>query len=171
MRRSHIALLLILLVLCAAALWYIGMKYMDQENSTKGITCLETFVTPVEQEEKTEYEERLADRTLFSALATVDATKFGDTAVQILGTVTKEGIASLGNRELLRTLIGAEIITTYWHIGAELCLFEEDNTDARYRAHIRGTHEYFTSERNVDTYTFWFEIDKESGEMRIRSDE
>ncbi len=57
-------------------------------------------------------------------------------------------------RKFMEFLLNTELITTYWHVGSTLELIEERCGGETYRAHLVGTHEYFTQERNVETLDF-----------------
>ena len=92
----------------------------------------------------------------FGDLQMIDAPRLDAGETKTIGKMTPTGAAQLDGRAVLEFLIGAEIIQTYWHIGAELCLRTEDQGPAGYRAEIDGVHIYYTNEENRDPVRFQF---------------
>jgi hypothetical protein len=70
--------------------------------------------------------------------------------------------------DLLGLLLEQQIILTYAHIEATVCLVTATEKDGVYRAEVTGEHVYFTNHRNVSKFSFQFEREKRTGELRIR---
>lgn len=98
------------------------------------------------------------DGALFSELAVGDATRLAPGERRELGRFLGEG-GALSGRQLALFLLHAGAVQTFWHIEARLCLArEEAPADGPYRAHFRGSHIYFTNERNEDPLAFVVEL-------------
>jgi hypothetical protein len=122
------------------------------------------------------------DGAAFAPLLRVDANMFPPTTApapssapsrQVVGRVTPQAREALGDRGVLELLLRIEVITTYWHLGADVCLTSEQSLDDTYRAELQGVHQWLTptgSFSRADTleagFGFAFEIDPE-GEVSV----
>ncbi len=70
-------------------------------------------------------------------------------------------------REVTRFLLKSNILSSYDHTHANLCLEEESDSDEEYRASYKATHYYYTNESNEETYKFEIALDKESGKIKL----
>jgi hypothetical protein len=110
--------------------------------------------------------EVLVSAAHFSEIERRDATRISAGERLKLGTVTDKGL--LGRpRELVLFLLDAQLIETYWHLEAQLCLVDEKDEQTRYRAHFTGVHRYCTNSCHNDSYAFAVEIDKTDGSMYL----
>lgn len=105
----------------------------------------------------------VVNNTYFSDLTTVDATDTSER--RMIGTYI--GPESHTPKNVIISLIKSQVISTYWHLQADLCLTQEDDTDSVYRAHFNGSHEYCTNECITEDYEFIIEYDKESGDILL----
>jgi len=92
---------------------------------------------------------------------------------QAVGRVTPQARKALGDRGVLELLLRIEVIQTYWHIGADVCLTSEPPLDRTYRAELHGVHQWLTTPgasgrtRTLEAgFAFAFEIDPE-GEASV----
>lgn len=104
------------------------------------------------------------DKTYFKELILRDATSVGNTYPGVIHTKLLD---EWGGRKIANFLLESQVINTYWHMGAVLCLAEEDDNELEYVATYQGTHEYFTNERNVEELNFKITISKENGELLL----
>lgn len=91
------------------------------------------------------------------------------TANEKIGAVTQALMDEWGGRKIATFLLESQIVNTYWHIGSELCLYNETNEGMWYEAYFKGTHTYYTNEANSDPLDFVVRIDKRTGEVFIES--
>jgi hypothetical protein len=70
-------------------------------------------------------------------------------------------------REVTQFLLKSNILNSYWHTDADLCLEKEEDTADEYRASYKATHYYYTNESNEETYKFEIALDKESGKIKL----
>jgi hypothetical protein len=101
----------------------------------------------------------VVDAAVLSDLVVADATRMRAGEQAAIGRLTPAALGKLAPRELVKFLIAARVVATYVHIGSELCLVEEQQDDAGYRARFTGSHTYFTNEENVDPLAFEVRID------------
>jgi len=96
----------------------------------------------------------LADARIVQSLNRVDATDRAQRHIDIAH--FQPGVrAQIDPRLWVEFLLRTELITTYWHIGATLERVGEDMNGGSYRAHLVGTHTYFTQERNEESLDFY----------------
>ena len=107
--------------------------------------------------------------SLFSDLSRADATRPVQGRFKI-GTYRDLPFAVLKPRQIAEFLIESQIINTFWHVEADLCLVAEEDSADSYRAHFKGKHIYFTNERNEEPLDFTIIIDKKTGEMFLETD-
>lgn len=99
----------------------------------------------------------IVDAVMFGELACVDATRLGARVVAI-GTATPRAMKG-GPRPVADALIRAGVIRPFIHISASLCLVEEQTDGGTWRGTYRGTHTFFTNEKNVEPVAFEVSID------------
>lgn len=109
----------------------------------------------------------VVDAAALSELAVADPTRMtpGDEAE--VGRLTDRALGQIPDRTLVRFLLEARAIATYWHTGAELCLVSEEASGEGYRARFRGEHTYFTSTENREPLAFEVEISPD-GRILVR---
>lgn len=103
----------------------------------------------------------------FSTLEKADATRLPAGTVKSVGKYLDTAFLLLSPRQIVRLLLDAQIITTYWHLEAELCLTgEKDGKDA-YVASFTGVHRYCTNRCQTDRLAFTVTIDRNTGNISI----
>jgi len=100
-----------------------------------------------------------------SPLTAADPTRMSAGTSTTIGQLRTPG--ALPPRDLVELLVRSQVILTYWHIGATLCLVEEVAEPA-YRARFEAVHEYYTNEENHDAYGFTFVLEAD-GRMRVEA--
>jgi hypothetical protein len=119
-----------------------------------------------------EKKEALVDKRFSSDLTVVNVTRLRAGLTKTIGTLSKERALSASSHgmEILQLLVKADIIQTYVHIGSEVCVkksaVDEKSAGGAFRADVVGEHTYFTNQKNVDKFSFRFEI-KPTGEMTV----
>ncbi len=103
----------------------------------------------------------------FSDLRRGDATRLVKNTEHVIGTFRDLSFKRLSPRQLVRFLLQAQIIETYWHLEAELCVVSEEDQPERYRAEFRGVHRYCTNRCEEEAFTFAVRIDKKTGAMAL----
>jgi len=103
----------------------------------------------------------------FSDLRRADATRLSPGTRHEIGKITRLGQQAFSNRELLTLLMHYHIIQTLVHTNSEVCLLKEETTGHTWQAEIMGEHTYYTNEKNVDSFSFRFLLDRKSGEMSV----
>jgi len=128
---------------------------------------------------------RVADRPLFwfrpdssavvvdaahaTDLSVADATRLAPDAPEVrVGHFTPDAAAALGPRELVKLLLFAEAIRTYWHTDAELRLEAERREAGAYEADFAGVHRYYTNERNEAPLAFTVRV-AQDGAVTVRA--
>ena len=98
----------------------------------------------------------VVDARWFSELTVADPTRM---AAGESVTVGKLG-GKMAGRELLKFLLAAEIIRSYWHTNATLCVERErdDGGGGGYQATVSGVHTYYTNERVDKSFGFTFSL-------------
>jgi hypothetical protein len=86
----------------------------------------------------------------------------------LIGVAKPAALKRWQGAELLGLLLEQQIILTYAHIEATVCLVAATEKDGIYRAELTGEHVYFTNGRNVSGYKFTFELNAKSGEISLR---
>jgi hypothetical protein len=99
----------------------------------------------------------VVDATVFSPLVRVDVPRMQPGEQLVIGRLAPTAVSTVDHREVVRFLLQAEVVQTYWHIQAECCLEREERTDG-YRAVFSGTHLYVTNRQNVDPLAFSLSI-------------
>lgn len=103
----------------------------------------------------------------FSALEKVDATRIPADSVKTVGRFLDTSFLPLSPRRLVRFLLDAQIITTYWHLESELCLIGEKDENSTYTAVFTGVHRYCTNRCEAEPLNFTVRIDRNTGEMSM----
>ena len=109
----------------------------------------------------------------------VNARYFGDLTRQdvtgrplrkggVIGVATPAALKRWQPAELLGLLLEQQIILTYAHIEATVCLVSATENNGIYRAELTGEHVYYTNERNVSGFNFQFELDRSTSEVRVK---
>jgi len=86
----------------------------------------------------------------------------------VIGVATPAALKRWQPTELLGLLLEQQIILTYAHIEATVCLVNVTETEGVYRAELTGEHVYYTNERNVSGLDFRFEINLRTGTMAVQ---
>ena len=103
----------------------------------------------------------------FSTLAKVDATRLPAGTVQSVGKYLDTSFQMLSPRQIVRFLLEAQIITTYWHLESELCLTSETSGTDAYVSKFTGVHRYCTNQCQTDALAFTVRIDRHTGEISV----
>ncbi|HEY3449603.1 MAG TPA: hypothetical protein VGK67_24835 [Myxococcales bacterium] len=101
----------------------------------------------------------------FGDLERADGTRSGVTR---MGTVHSAALKARP-RELVLFLVEAQLVQTYWHLEAKVCLDSEEDGAKQYRARLSGTHLYFTSRRNEKPLSFQVTLDKATGALTVEA--
>ncbi|MCA9653456.1 MAG: hypothetical protein H6712_11200 [Myxococcales bacterium] len=80
------------------------------------------------------------DGAAFAPLRAVDATVVAPGAVESIGRVTAHAREALGDRGVLELLLRAGVVRSYWQLGADLCVSDEQIGEGEYRARLHGVH-------------------------------
>lgn len=99
----------------------------------------------------------VVDAALFGDLACVDVTRPASAPIKV-GAATPRAMKD-GPRKVAGALVRAGVLRSFVHIEASLCLVEERSDAGGWRGVYRGTHTYFTNEKNVDPVAFEVTID------------
>ncbi len=103
----------------------------------------------------------------FSDLRRGDATRLGKGIEHKIGTFRDLSFKRLSPRQIVLFLLQAQIIETYWHLEAELCMVSEEDQPERYRAEFRGVHRYCTNRCEEEAFAFAVRIDKKTGNVTL----
>jgi hypothetical protein len=71
--------------------------------------------------------------------------------------------------DLLGLLLEQQIILTYAHLEATVCLVAATEKDGVYEAELTGEHIYYTSRRSVSSFRFRFVLERRTGKLRVES--
>jgi hypothetical protein len=103
----------------------------------------------------------------FSTLEKADATRLPAGTVKMVGKYLDTSFSLLTPGQIVRFLLEAQIITTYWHLESELCLTgEKDGKDA-YVAAFTGVHRYCTNQCTTDSLQFTVTINRRTGSISV----
>jgi len=103
----------------------------------------------------------------FSALEKADATRIPADSVKTVGKFLDTSFLSLSPRQLVRFLLDAQIITTYWHLESELCMTGEKDEKDGYTAVFTGVHRYCTNRCETQRLNFTIRINRHTGEISV----
>ncbi len=109
----------------------------------------------------------LVNKKYFSNLEKRDATRIKSGEEHLIGRFLDITFKSISPHMLVLFLLESQIITTYWHIGSELCLIKETNEKESYTAYFYGLHKYCTNKCEQDTLKFSVKINKKSGDLYL----
>ena len=106
----------------------------------------------------------------------VSAEHFGDlqraevtrSGVTLVGTV-KSAALRAAPRQLALFLVESQLVQTFVHLEAKLCLASEEDGEKAYVARFTGSHLYFTNRRNEKPLDFRILLDKATGALRVES--
>jgi hypothetical protein len=110
--------------------------------------------------------EIFVNQRYFSQVARVDATKSIVDRHEI-GHVTPLALKTFGPEEILEILLKYELIRTYAHLEADVCLVSAQRLKDNWMADIRGQHTYYTSKKHVKGYEFRFELNLKTGNLAV----
>lgn len=116
---------------------------------------------------KSVHKKVVVNEKYFSDLKKADATNIERGQYQTIGRYLDKSFASMTPRKLASFLLDAQIITTYWHVEAELCRGEEIENELEYKARFTGRHIYYTSKREEQKLDFVIRIDRKTGELTL----
>lgn len=95
----------------------------------------------------------VADGSLIGDVIVVDGTRLRAGERVAVGRLGGEG-RRLGARAMVRRLIEAGLIRTYWHVESTVCLEGESAKDGEWEGRYTGEHVYFTSGRETGRFAF-----------------
>lgn len=84
-----------------------------------------------------------------------------------IGKATAKALRQWSPIEILGLLIELQVIITYAHIESNICLVRAEENDGIFKAELSGEHVYYTNSRNVSKFSFVFELNRRTGEMRV----
>jgi len=108
------------------------------------------------------------NKKYFGDLSRQDATRGSFTQGGLIGTATPHTLNVFRPRQILALLLQYQIILTYAHIEADICLVRDQTQNGLYSASLTGEHTYYTNSRNVSSFNFEFTLNEKTGEMRVR---
>jgi hypothetical protein len=107
------------------------------------------------------------NKKYFGDLTRQDATRAAFTQGGLIGTATPHSLKIFTPRQILALLLQYQVILTYAHIEADICLTREQTQNGLYSAALTGEHTYYTNSRNVSSFGFEFTLNEKTGEMRV----
>lgn len=107
----------------------------------------------------------LVDSRYFSELIRVDAIS-ADNEVNI-GTAKPELLSQWTPGEIIRFLLESEIIKTYVHLDAELCLIEVTDNEQVYEERYNAIHSFCTNKCQEEAYQFTVWLEKPTGMLSV----
>jgi hypothetical protein len=103
----------------------------------------------------------------FSDLEKADATRIPAGVTKTVGRFLDTSFISVSPPRLVRFLLDAQIITTYWHLESELCLIGEKDEKDGYSAVFIGVHRYCTNRCETQRLNFTVRIDRDTGKISV----
>lgn len=148
-----------------------GIIHAVDFNSAKGLLFLQMNHPADDIYEKliaidTTTNKLCVNATCFSDLVMVDATRLQDR--HIVGEVKPELMQKINYRQLITFLLKTEIIQSYWHLSADICLKKESEYAEFYEAEYTAVHHYCTNECIDQPYMFTVVINKNTGVIELR---
>lgn len=70
-------------------------------------------------------------------------------------------------RDLVLFLLDAQLVQTFWHLEADLCLRDERDTPARYAVRVEGMHRYCTNRCHDEPLAFTVEVNRVDGTVAL----
>ena len=107
------------------------------------------------------------NKKYFGDLTRQDATRGAFTQGGLIGNATPHSLKIFTSRQILALLLQYQVILTYAHIEADICLIREQTQNGLYSAALTGEHTYYTNSRNVSSFGFEFTLNEKTGEMRV----
>ncbi len=107
------------------------------------------------------------NKKYFGDLTRQDATRGTFTEGGLIGTATPHTLKIFTPRQILALLLQYQVILTYAHIEADICLIREQTQNGLYSAALTGEHTFYTNSRNVSSFGFEFVLNEKTGEMRV----
>jgi hypothetical protein len=104
------------------------------------------------------------EASLFGELSRGDATRKTEERF-LIGKYRDVSFNFFKAGELAEFLIESQIVNTYWHVEADFCLMEEENSPDIYTARYKGKHIYYTNCENEDPLDFSIIIEKKTGKI------
>lgn len=170
MRRYFI--LVIVIVLIAFGFWF-KFIYKNADNEVdKNVSETKCLVQlNISRDDNAFANKNFGDKvkvndSRFSELTILDATRpkeYSDKGGEQVGKL--KNLSKVDFRGAAVYLVKNQILKTYWHLGAKVCLADEntDKLDTLYAAHFIGTHEFCTNECETEALDFRVMIEKDSG--------
>lgn len=87
----------------------------------------------------------------------------------LIGAAKPAALARWRPAELMGLLLEQQIILTYAHIEADVCLTRESSQNGLYSAIVTGDHTYYTNSRNVSSFKFEFSLNEQTGAMQVKA--
>lgn len=109
----------------------------------------------------------LVNNKFFTRLTRVDATRISKDEVKVIGNYLERSFSSTSAKTIAKFLLESQIIETFWHLEARLCLYREDDGKKEYVAYYHGVHSYCTNECLDKKFDFAIRVNKETGELSI----
>jgi hypothetical protein len=103
----------------------------------------------------------------FSTLEKADATRLPAGSAKSVGKYLDTSFLLLSPGQIVKFLLDAQIITTYWHLESELCLIGEKDGKDEYAATFTGVHRYCTNQCKSDSLKFTVTIDRNTGNISV----
>jgi hypothetical protein len=107
------------------------------------------------------------NKKYFGDLTRQDATRGAFTQGGLIGNATPHSLKIFTSRQILALLLQYQVILTYAHIEADICLIREQTQNGLYSAALTGEHTFYTNSRNVSSFGFEFVLNEKTGEMRV----
>jgi hypothetical protein len=76
-------------------------------------------------------------------------------------------LAEWNAKRIFQFLIRSNILSSYIHTDAELCLTDVDDNEETYEERYDAVHSYYTNQKNQDDYQFLIQIDKKTGLISV----
>ncbi len=147
------------------------VNYLPSVSENIKSVAFTNTITPFEREEVSDNligldknKKVVVNNKYFSELTLRDATDVDER--QMIGSYVDTS-TTYTPREIITFLLKSQIVGTYWHLHADLCLTQEDEDDVMYRAHFTGSHEYCTNECISEDYEFAIELNKQTGQLSL----
>ena len=109
----------------------------------------------------------VVNKKYFSDLQQIDLTRFSN--IQTVWTFKDLNFESLSPKQMFEFLINSQILGTFIHIEANICMLNETDSADLYEATFQAEHIYYTNDRNIDSYSFTFTIDKITWKITVSS--
>lgn len=108
----------------------------------------------------------VVNNAVFSDLKRPDTTRMKPGTKFVMGKIVSESLLARP-WEVVAFLLESQLIETYQHLEATFSLQSEEESAENYQVVFKGTHIYFTNDRNEDPIAFRVTIDKKTGEIIV----